>query len=184
MTEISESTKIPFPIEDFILQWGDLGGQWGVSRSVSQIHAFLYMTEHPTAAEDIASSLDMARSNVSNSIKELLAWRLIYRVPVKGDRRDHFAAESDVWEIAARIAAGRKEREIDPALKTLRACVHDAAEDGNVSKVQRERLKAMLDFTETADRWYGQMLSLSKPKRVALMKLGSKIAALLPASKE
>src|SRR5437868_5218241 len=107
-------------IERFVLQWGDMGGKWGVNRSVAQIHALLYLSERPLTAEDIADQLGLARSNVSNSIKELQAWNLIRRVPIKGDRREHFEAEVDPWEIFARIAAGRKEREIDPAIAALR----------------------------------------------------------------
>src|SRR5687767_4173617 len=121
MTETSDQAgALPEPLETFVLQWGDLGGQWGVNRSIGQIHAFLYLAEKPLTAEDIAERLSMARSNVSNSLKELLTWNLIRRVPVRQDRRDHYEAETDVWEIAARIAAGRKEREIDPALAALR----------------------------------------------------------------
>ena len=173
-------TVIPVCIEQFILQWGDFGGQWGVNRSISQIQALLYLSDHPIPAEDIAQILGIARSNVSNSLKELLAWRLVYRVPVKGDRRDHFIAEVNVWEIAARIAEVRKSREIDPALLALRACVADAKEDPKVSATQRKRLEAMLDFTQSVDRWYSQMLSVPKTQRDMILKLGSKIAGLLP----
>ncbi len=184
MTEITKITDvaetIPASLEMFILQWGDLGGNWGVNRSISQIHAYLYLAEAPLTAEDIAHDLEMARSNVSNSIKELLAWNLIHRVPIRSDRRDHFVAETDVWEIAARIAAGRKARELDPALTTLRACVRDADRDPAVSPVKRERLRNMLEFTESVDRWYGQMLSLPQSKRAAILKLGSKIVSFLP----
>ena len=183
MTEIAELKKIPLPIESFILQWGDLGGQWGVNRSVSQIHAFLYLAEQPLTAEDIADALGMARSNVSNSLKELMVWDLIHRVPLKGDRRDHFEAETDVWEIASRIAAGRKEREIDPALKTLRSVVQEANADTAISAAQRKKLQAMLDFTEQANRFYSQMQSISQPKREAIFKLGAKIVAFLPSGK-
>ncbi len=126
MTEITDKKKLPPAVERFILHWGDMGDQWGVNRSVSQIHGLLYLAEPPMTAEDIADTLGMARSNVSNSIKELLAWNLIRRVPILGDRRDHFEAETDIWEVAQRIAAGRKEREIDPAMAALRACVADA----------------------------------------------------------
>ena len=88
MTEISEKTaKLPGAVEHFVLHWGDLGGQWGVNRSVSQIQALLYLSERPLTAEEIASKLGLARSNVSTSIRELMAWDLIRRVPVKGDRR-------------------------------------------------------------------------------------------------
>src|SRR6202049_4581693 len=137
MTEITDkpvSGKVAAltpAIEQFILQWGDMGGQWGVNRSVSQIHALLYLSERPLTAEEIADTLGLARSNVSNSIRELLAWDLNRRVPVKGDRREHFEAETDLWEIAMRIAAVRKERELDPAVAALRACGAEPERDPN-----------------------------------------------------
>jgi DNA-binding transcriptional regulator GbsR (MarR family) len=183
MTEIPDKKKLPPVVERFILHWGDMGDEWGVNRSVSQIHGLLYLAEAPMTAEDIADTLDMARSNVSNSIKELLAWNLIRRVPILGDRRDHFEAETDIWEVAARIAAGRKEREIDPAVDALRACVSDAADDPGISAVASKRLKEMLAFTELADRWFMQMLKVPRPRLVALIKLGDKIVSFLPAGK-
>jgi DNA-binding transcriptional regulator GbsR (MarR family) len=180
MTEIQ---KIPAPIERFVLHWGEMGGFWGVNRSVAQIHALLMTAEAPMTAEDISVALEMARSNVSNSLKELLAWNLIRRVPVRGDRRDHFEAEVDVWEVASRIAAGRKAKEIDPALETLRACVAEAETDPTVHPVALKRLKEMLEFTETIDRWYGQITTVARPKLMALLKLGARIAALIPGGK-
>jgi DNA-binding transcriptional regulator GbsR (MarR family) len=183
MTETSDTNKLPTAIERFILHWGDMGDEWGVNRSVSQIHGLLYLSEVPLTAEDIADKLGMARSNVSNSIKELLSWTLIRRVPIMGDRRDHFEAETDIWEIAARIAAGRKAREIDPAVEALRACVADAASDPRISAVASKRLKAMLDFTETVDGWFSQMLKVPRPKLIALMRLGAKIVSFLPTGK-
>jgi DNA-binding transcriptional regulator GbsR (MarR family) len=183
MTETTDSKKLPPAVERFILHWGEMGDRWGVNRSVSQIHGLLYLAEAPMTAEDIAETLGMARSNVSNSLKELLSWDLIRRVPVLGDRRDHFEAETDIWEVAARIAAGRKQREIDPALAALRACVSDAAADPAMSKIAAKRLKDMLVFTELVDRWYVQMLNVPRPRLIALIKLGEKIVSLLPAGK-
>src|SRR6476646_251926 len=184
MTEISEyEAKLPAPVEQFILHWGDMGSHWGVNRSVAQIHALLYLSARPLTADDIAETLGMARSNVSNSIKELQAWNLIRRVPVLGDRRDHFEAETDIWEVAARIAAGRKEREIDPAIDALRACVSDAADDPTISPVASRRLKEMLAFTELVDRWYVQMLNVPRSRLAALIKLGEKVVSFLPAGK-
>ena len=184
MTEITEKAgKLPNAAERFVLHWGDMGGQWGVNRSISQIHALLYLSERPRTAEDIAAVLGLARSNVSTSIRQLAAWNLIRRVPVKGDRREHFEAETDVWEIAMRIAAIRKEREIDPAVAALRACVADAADDPSISPVASKRLKEMLAFTELVDRWYVQMLNVPRPRLVALIKLGEKIVNLLPLGK-
>ena len=183
MTEITDKKKLPAVVQRFILHWGDMGDGWGVNRSVSQIHGLLYLSETPMTAEDIADALGMARSNVSNSIKELLAWGLIRRVPILGDRRDHFEAETDIWEVAAKIAAGRKEREIDPAIAALRACVTDAADDPTISAVASKRLKEMLVFTELVERWYTQMLKVPRPRLIALIKLGEKIVSLLPGGK-
>ncbi|MEP3276341.1 MAG: MarR family transcriptional regulator [Stappiaceae bacterium] len=188
MTEIKEETemtdKLPNAVEGFILQWGDLGGKWGVNRSIGQIHAFLYLATRPLTAEDIAERLGMARSNVSNSIKELLSWNLIRRVPQMNDRREHFEAETDVWEIAARIAAGRKAREIDPALSALQNCVGEAKDDPTVSDETRQRLQNMLEFTASVDNWYSQMLAMPQSKRQMILKLGSKIVSFLPGGKD
>jgi len=167
------------PVTRFVLHWGDLGGQWGVNRSVAQIHALLYLSEHPLTAEAIADKLGMARSNVSNSIKELLGWGLIHRVPLLGERRDHFAAETDIWEIVTRIAKGRKAREVDPAEAALRMCTDEAARDPTVSPVARDRLKAMLDFVTTMSRWHDEMLLVPKPTLMALIKMGAKVTRLL-----
>ena len=184
MTEITDiKADLPEPVRRFVLEWGNLGERWGVNRSVSQIHAFLYLSDKPQTAEDIADALTMARSNVSNSLKELLAWNLIRRVPILGDRRDHYEAETDIWEVAARIAARRKERELDPAITALRACVTDAADDPAINPVASKRLKEMLAFTELADHWFMQMLKVPRPRLVALMRLGEKIVNLLPLGK-
>ena len=175
---------MPPALERFVLHWGDMGGQWGVNRSVSQIHAVLYLSEQPMTADDIASTLGMARSNVSNSLKELLAWNLIRRVPINGDRRDHFEAETDIWEIFLRIAVGRKEREIDPAIAVLKSCVAETERDPSVSAVAGARLKEMLAFVELMDGWYSQMLTVPKSNLATLVRLGARVFSLLPSLKK
>jgi len=184
MTEISEKdVRLPEAVERFVLHWGDMGSQWGVNRSVSQIHALLYLSERPLTAEEIAATLGLARSNVSTSIRELMAWNLIRRVPVKGDRREHFEAEADLWEIAMRIAAVRKERELDPAVDALRSCVTQAEHDPKLHPLAARRLKEMLAFVDMLDRWYAQMLTVPRPKLAALVRLGTRIVGLLPLGK-
>ncbi|MCL2430251.1 MAG: MarR family transcriptional regulator [Alphaproteobacteria bacterium] len=180
MTEIT--APLAPAIERFILHWGNMGGQWGVNRSISQIHALLYVSERPLTADEIAETLGLARSNVSNSIKELQSWNLIRRVPVRGDRREHFEAETDVWEMFIRIAARRKEREIDPAIAALRLCLSEAEADARTHPLARQRLQDMLDFVGTMETWYGQMLTAPKSKLAALIRLGARIVNLLPGS--
>jgi DNA-binding transcriptional regulator GbsR (MarR family) len=179
MTETTIDSKLPRAVERFVLHWGDMGGQWGVNRSVAQIHALLYLSERPLTAEEIADTLGMARSNVSTSLKELAGWKLVRRVPVLGDRRDHFEAETDLWEMVTRIAQGRKEREIDPAAAALRACRAEAAADPAVSPLAKKRLAEMEEFVATLSRWYDQMLGVPAPKIMALIRMGSRVVTLL-----
>lgn len=183
MTEITEFTvgldSLPFAIRSFVLRWGDMGSQWGVNRSVAQIHALLYMTERPLNAEEIAETLGVARSNVSNSLKELQTWKIIERVPVSGDRRDHFSAQTDTWEMAARIAAVRKEREFDPALKTLAECLLAAEGDRYVTDTQRDRLQALYDFSGSIDAWHSQILRLPTSTLMTLVRMGDRVVSLL-----
>ena len=179
MAEISQARPLPPALERFVLHWGEMGNQWGVNRSVAQIQALLYLSERALTAEQIAETLVMARSNVSNSLKELLGWRLIRRVPVMGDRRDHYEAETDLWEMVTRIAQGRKEREIDPAAAALRACLAEARGDSKISPVAMKRLTEMGRFVETVDRWYDQMIAVPAPKIMALMRMGAKVASFL-----
>ena len=111
-------TDIP-EAEAFILHWGEMGSNWGVNRSVSQVHALLYLSDRPLHAEEICEALGLARSNVSNGLKELQSYQIVRRVHVEGDRRDHFVAESDVWDMLMKITAERKRREIDPTIQLL-----------------------------------------------------------------
>ncbi|MBK17572.1 MAG: ArsR family transcriptional regulator [Rhodospirillaceae bacterium] len=184
MTEIIDRTEeIPEAMARFILHWGDLGNQWGVNRSVAQIQALLYLSERPITAEEIAETLGLARSNVSNSIKELLAWKLIQRTPVMGDRRDHYEAITDIWEMVTRIVQGRKERELDPAANALRDCIEAAKSDKKISPVALRRLQEMQEFVETTNRWYDQMLTVPKANLIALIKMGTKVTGLLSGRK-
>ncbi len=184
MTEITDrSGNLPRAVERFVLQWGDLGGRWGVNRTVGQIHALLYLAGKPMAAEEMSDSLGVARSNVSNSLKELLGWKLIRRVSVLGDRRDFYEAEGDLWEILMRIVEGRKEREIDPALATLRQSVAEATDDAKIDPASVKRLQEMLAFVENLNRWYEQVRLLPKAKLAALVKLGGRVANILTLGK-
>ena len=172
--------SLPAATKEFVLRWGEMGDRWGMNRSVAQVHALLYLAERPLSADDIAAQLQMARSNVSTSLRELLGWNLVRRAPVLGDRRDFYAAEGDLWTIVQRITAGRKAREIDPAASALRSCLAAADEDGGLSPVAHARLSEMLEFVDTVSRWYDEMLRLPKPQAQALLKIGAGVVRFLP----
>src|SRR5258706_9683660 len=114
----------------YVVHWGEMGGRWSVNRSVAQIHALLYLADGPLAADEIQETLGIARSNVSNSLRELQGWELVKLVHVEGDRRDHFEAKQDPWDMLLTIVEGRKRREIDPTLAILRECLTLAETDG------------------------------------------------------
>ncbi len=176
--------KLTPVIERFVLHWGEMGTHWGVNRSVAQIHALLYVSASPLTAEEISETLGLARSNVSNSIKELLGWQLIRRVHVMGDRRDHFEAEADLWQMLMNIAEGRKKREIDPTLEIMDLCVKEAEADRSVTKLERERIIAMNNFVTTMDNWYTDMASVPKGKIIAMMKMGKAIMKFVSGGKK
>ena len=180
MTETTDRpAELPEAVRQFVLQWGNLGERWGVNRSVSQIHALLYASARALTAEDIAEALGIARSNVSNSLKELQGWEIVRSVAVMGDRRTFYEAETDLWTLVTRIAAGRKARELDPAAAALRLCVAAAESDKRMDPATTKRLTEMLEFVERTGRWYEQMLKLPKSQIAMLMKLGGGIAGLL-----
>lgn len=167
----------------FLLHWGEMGAQWGVNRSVGQIHALLYLSNHPLPADEIVDQLGLARSNVSTALKELQSYAIVRRVHVEGDRRDHFIAETDPWEMLTRIAAERKRREIDPTIALLNELAQRLANDETCPPHVRERITHMHQFMSTLGNWYEQVKSLPKPTLIALMKLGGKVARFLPGGK-
>lgn len=160
----------------FILHWGEMGTQWGVNRSVAQVHALLYLSDRPLPADDIVDQLGLARSNVSTALKELQGYGIVRRVHVEGDRRDHFVAETDLWEMLMRIAAERKRREIDPTIAHLGELAERLAGDKSAPPHVRERVTRMHEFISTLGNWYEQVRILPKPTLVTLMKLGGKVA--------
>jgi len=175
MTDLSPTLR------KFILHWGEMGTRWGINRTVAQIHALLYVSPEPLTAEEIADTLSVARSNVSTSLRELQAWGLVRVVHVLGDRRDHFQALKDVWEMFQLILDGRKRREVDPTLAMLRECVAeaDAAKDLHA----RERLAEMLGFFELTLSWFEQVRRMPRQTLTRFARMGSRVAKLLePAS--
>ena len=176
--------KITPAIERYILHWGEMGTRWGVNRSVSQIHALLYLSSEAMTAEELSETLGIARSNVSTSLKELLSWQLIKTEQKLGDRRDHFTAEKDLWTMLLTIVAERKRREIDPTLSVLRQTKLEAADDPEIAQDVKDRMIRMLDFLETLTDWYEKMQRLPKPTLVALMKMGTGVTNLLTLGKK
>src|SRR5882724_3971815 len=123
-TKMTQNALTPVA-QKFILHWGEMGTRWGINRTVAQVHALLFLSPRPVPGDEISTTLAVARSNVSTSLRELQGWRIVRVVHVLGDRRDHFESTKDVWEIFRIVAEERKRREIDPTLAVLGECVQE-----------------------------------------------------------
>ncbi|MBX3604284.1 MAG: MarR family transcriptional regulator [Piscinibacter sp.] len=162
----------------FVLHWGEMGTRWGVNRTVAQIHALLFITGRPMNAEEIADTLVVARSNVSNSIRELQAWNLVRLVHLAGDRRDHFETSVHVWELLRVIVRERQRREIAPTIDVLRELLADPA-IGKDPAEAKLRIRETLELLETLTAWSDEMLRLDTETLTKVLKLGAKIKKLL-----
>ena len=162
----------------FVLHWGEMGARWGVNRTVAQIHALLYITGRPMHAEEITDILGVARSNVSNSIRELQGWNLVKLVHIAGVRRDHFETSTQVWELFRTIARERQRREIAPTIEVLQALLADPA-IGKEPAEAKLRLRETLELLQTLTTWSDEMLRLDTATLTKVLKLGARIKKLL-----
>ena len=165
--------------QKFVLHWGEMGTRWGINRTVAQIHALLFMSPKPLPAETIAEILSVARSNVSNSLKELQGWGIVKLVHVLGDKRDHFESMKDVWEMFRVVLDERKKREIDPTLILLRECIEEADKDKETDEYTEQRLRDLHDFFAMTTGWYGQIRQWPTSALTRFVKLGDKTRKLL-----
>jgi DNA-binding transcriptional regulator GbsR (MarR family) len=161
--------------ERFVLHWGEMGSRWGVNRTVAQIHALLYLAGRPMDAEEITTTLGVARSNVSNSLRELQSWNLIRVVHLKGDRRDHFETSTDVWELFKLIVAGRRQREIDPTAVALTECLNNPAM-ADEDEGTRERIEETLKFIEIMSTMAEEMLRYKPETLMKMMGVGARLS--------
>ncbi len=167
------------PVEQkFVLHWGEMGTRWGINRTVAQVHALLFVSPKPLHAEEIANTLAVARSNVSNSLRELQGWGVVRVTHILGDRRDHFESVKDVWEIFRIVAEERKRREIDPTLRVLQECVAELKKAGSGSANTRERLQEMLTFLTTTSDLFEELAHIPIATLKGMARLRGKLKML------
>jgi DNA-binding transcriptional regulator GbsR (MarR family) len=138
----------------FISVWGEMAGSWGISRTMAEIHAVLYITGEPLSMDDLMERLEISRGNASMSVRSLLDWGIISRSHKRGDRKEYFQAEQDVWAMFRAIVRERMKREAEPLLAELheirdltgsRASPSSAAEKRELAEMNR-RLESLLNF--------------------------------------
>ena len=136
----------------FILSWGQLGSEWGINRTMAQIHALLLISDKPLCTEDIMEQLSISRGNSNMNLRELLNWDLIYKELVPGDRKEYFKAEKDIWEVAKRIVRERKRREIEPILRELKLIQQIDNDNSQEAKAFVSTIKDLHSFVGKMDK--------------------------------
>ena len=169
---------LPPLVQKFVLHFGEMGGRWGINRTVSQIYALLFLSDHPLNAEEITEALGVSRSNVSMGIKELEAWRLVRKRHLPDDRRDHFEAPDDVWQIVRTLAEERRKREVDPTLSMLRDILMETP--GSVEERHaQERMGEMKELIEVLVGWADDVQKLDNNSLRQLLALGAGVSKVL-----
>src|SRR3954465_16036436 len=137
--------------EELIQAWGTLGQNWGLNKTMAQIHALLMMSTKPLSTEDIMQELSISRGNANMNIRALLEWSIVERVLIPGERKEYFKSEKDVWTLARTVAKERRRKELDPIIKVLKK-VSEVQQDGSDEAKELKRVtKDLKGFAEKAD---------------------------------
>ena len=170
--------ELPPIIDEFVLHFGEMGGRWGINRTVGQIYALLFLSDRPLNAEEIAEALGVSRSNVSMGLKELEAWRLVRKRHLPGDRRDYFEAPDDIWQIVRTLAEERRTREVDPTLSMLRDVLMEPPATPEERHAQ-DQMREMHDLIELLSGWADDVQRLDNGSLMQLLALGAGVSKLL-----
>ncbi|OYX85191.1 MAG: transcriptional regulator [Flavobacteriales bacterium 32-34-25] len=135
----------------FIQTWGALGSQWGINKTMAQIHALLMVSTEAVSMEEVMEELQISRGNASMNLRALMDWGIVYKEYKAGERREFFTAEKDLDELAVKIAKERSKREIKPALKILKE-VSSINSNNTAEEIQFiEQTTKLYDFVLKAD---------------------------------
>ncbi len=161
--------------ERFIAEWGGLGPAWGVNRTMSQIHALTMVSLAPMNTDQIMEALGISRGNAHGNIQLLCSWGLLRKLSLRGDRKDYYEAEKDVWRVVQAIVRERKRKEFEPVLATLTSCLESTKGlRDKESRAFRKQLSDLREFAAMGDRvadrvgrmestailrWLGRLLS-------------------------
>jgi len=139
--------------QQFIQSWGSLATQWGINKTMAQVHALLMSTPDPINQDEIMEQLNISRGNVNMNIRELINWGLVERVILTGERKEYFTAEKDIWKVARQVIKERKKRELDPLIKTLEQ-LQDVEGDKRDKEVQQflATVEGIQKFARQADK--------------------------------
>ena len=171
--ETTHSPAYNKALDQFVQLWGDMASAWGINKTMSQIHALLYAESNPLDTDTIMDKLDISRGNANMNLRRLLDWELIHKVQFKGDRKDYYSAETDVWKIVSTIIRERQQREIAPIRAELQECIKTLEAGGlndEESKEFKQRIENYNDFLEMFERFTDALLPYINKKNLGFLK--------------
>ncbi|MDA8969235.1 transcriptional regulator [Akkermansiaceae bacterium] len=164
---IDTTTKLAEVREEFVAQWGVMGAQWGINRTMAQIHALLMTSAKPLSTDEVMEALEISRGNAHTNLKDLVG--LVRIITKKGERKEFFESEKGVWEMFRRIAIERKRREIDPALAVLQRCKEETKDmTGKDAEIFHEQMKELEEFVSFASKMADRVAAMQHGKAMQL----------------
>src|SRR5688572_13252609 len=160
----------------FIALWGQMASNWGIPRTMAEVHAVLFIAGEPMNTDDVMQALGISRGNASMTLRSLQEWGIVSRAHIRGDRKEYFQAEQDIWKLFRTILRERKKREIDPLLEALRECrdltattqsTRKIGPEGVVVQAHNVRLDSMLAFIEMIDSISQRLIASGKGLEIA-----------------
>ena len=152
----------------FLQCWGEMGSSWGINKTKAQIHALLMVGEKPLCTDEVMAELKISRGNANMNLRALVGWGLVRRAFQKGDRREYFQSEKDVWKMFCTISRERKRREIEPVISALKECLEIAGRDRENAPFRRQ-VESLLEFVRTADLLLGKISQQEKSRILPLL---------------
>ncbi len=149
--------------DKFISTWGVLGSSWGINKAMAQIHALLWISPEALSMEDIMEELQISRGNTSMNVRQLIDWGIVYKETKAGDRKEYFASEKNVQELARQVAKERSKREIKPVIRILKE-VSSIKEDEESEKTKEliKQTKALYELTNSMDKMLDKVVNQEK----------------------
>lgn len=166
-------------VDEFVLLWGEMASAWGINKTMAQIHALLYAESKPLDTDTIMRELGISRGNANMNLRNLLQWQLVYKVHFKGQRKDYYSAEKDVWNLVATLIRERQQREIAPIRENLIALYEsfqNEAMETEEAQEFRERIGNFIEFLEMFERFTNAMLPYINKKSLKFLKQLVKMA--------
>jgi DNA-binding transcriptional regulator GbsR (MarR family) len=164
-------------VDQFVAFWGEMASTWGINRIMARVYALLYCAARPLNTDDIMERLQISRGSANMNLRALVDWGIVEKTAVEGSRKDHYVAETDVWQVTARILRERERREVRPVKEQLRSVAETLAPEADAPEARPEadrqlhrRLRNLIELIDTFEGMTDALLPLVENGNEALLR--------------